>query len=97
MVEYHSRRKSSAGGRLSQQDIYRSYQTSEIHKLGETMFTLTDTRIIEDDTCYLNHSCLGSCACGSLDMAWTTESELEAEGMAYRAIDKGVTLYINEI
>ena len=60
------------------------------------MYVLTDTPEIAEDTCYLNHSCLGMCSCGSLDMAWTTDSELEAEGMQARAAAKGVTLYINE-
>ena len=35
-----------------------------------------------DDRCYLNHAYLGSMSFGSLDMAWTTDSQLEAEGMA---------------
>lgn len=38
----------------------------------------------EGERCYLNHSCLSSMSFGSLDMAWTTTSRLEAEGMAAR-------------
>ena len=42
--------------------------------------------ILEDDghRFYLNHSTLSSMSFGSLDMAWTTHSKLEAEGMAAR-------------
>jgi len=62
------------------------------------MYTLTDTETITDETCYLNHACfLTTCACGSLDMAWITESRLEAEGMQAQAAACGATLYINEI
>ena len=59
------------------------------------MYVLTDTQEITEITCYLNHSCLHSMSCGSEEMAWTTESELEAEMMRARAADKGKTLYIN--
>lgn len=38
----------------------------------------------DDDKCYLNHAYLGSMSFGSLDMAWTTDSFLEAEGMSAR-------------
>jgi len=38
----------------------------------------------ESERCYLNHAYLSSGAFGALDMAWTAESELEAEGMAAR-------------
>ena len=61
------------------------------------MYVLTDTEEITEDTCYLNHSCLSSMSCGSLDMAWSTDSELEAEGMQARAIGRGVVLHVNEI
>ena len=40
----------------------------------------------EDERCYLNHSCLSSMSFGSLDMAWTTDSLLEAEGMCSRFV-----------
>ena len=42
--------------------------------------------IPEDETekCYLNHAYLSSMSFGSLDMAWTAKSRLEAEGMAAR-------------
>jgi len=41
---------------------------------------------IEVDGCrfYLNHAYLGSMSFGSEDMAWTTDNELAAEGMAAR-------------
>ena len=59
------------------------------------MYTIVETDVygntyIADDGCifYLNHSCLGSMSFGSEDMAWTTESELEAEGMLQRVIEK---------
>lgn len=42
-----------------------------------------------DDRCYLNHAYLGSMSFGSLDMAWTTNSRLEAEGMLARVRRKG--------
>jgi hypothetical protein len=42
----------------------------------------------EEERCYLNHSCLSSMSFGSLDMAWTTESHLEAEGMQARIARK---------
>ena len=61
------------------------------------MYILTDTEEIEEDTCYLNHSCLGSCSCGSLDMAWMSKSELAAEGMQARAKAKDIELFINEM
>jgi len=38
----------------------------------------------DDDKCYLNHAYLSSMSFGPIDMAWTTESKLEAEGMAAR-------------
>ena len=41
-----------------------------------------------DDRCYLNHSCLNSMSFGSPDMAWATESRLEAEGMLSRVKKK---------
>ena len=47
------------------------------------MYVLTDTQEITEETCYLNHSCLQSMSCGSHSMAWTTESELEAEMMRF--------------
>jgi hypothetical protein len=42
--------------------------------------------ILEDEghKFYLNHSTLSSMSFGSLDMAWTANSKLEAEGMAAR-------------
>jgi hypothetical protein len=42
--------------------------------------------ILEDEghKFYLNHSTLNSMSFGSLDMAWTGKSKLEAEGMATR-------------
>jgi hypothetical protein len=43
-----------------------------------------DTPEDPEDNCYLNHAYLSSMSFGSLDMAWTTESRLEAEGMAAR-------------
>ena len=62
------------------------------------MYVLTDTPEIGDETCYLNQSCLGSMSCGSLDMAWSTDSELEAIGMERLAYERGrKTLYVNEI
>ena len=36
----------------------------------------------EADQCYLNHAYLSSMSFGLLDMAWTADSRLEAEGMA---------------
>ena len=60
-------------------------------------YVLTDTEDIEEDTCYLNHSQQGTMSAGSLDMAWTTKSELEAEGMAARAAEKGKHYYVNII
>ena len=41
-----------------------------------------------DDRCYLNHAYLSSMSFGSLDMAWTGKSKLEAEGMAARLTGK---------
>ena len=38
----------------------------------------------ERERCYLNHAYLSSMAFGSLDMAWTTDNRLAAEGMAAR-------------
>ena len=61
------------------------------------MFTLIDTEEITEETCYLNHAYLGSMSCGSEDMAWTTKSELEAEGMQARAAVKGKTLFIHQL
>jgi hypothetical protein len=72
------------------------------------MFVLTDTEELnspdlgafdesEEETCFLNHSQLGSMSCGSLAMAWGSDSELEAEGMQQRASDKGESLFVNEI
>ena len=58
------------------------------------MFAILETDIYgdiptsTDDQCYLNHAYLHSMAFGSLDMAWTTNSLLEAEGMAARFTDK---------
>ena len=55
-----------------------------------TTYTIVETDIygdiLEDDghKYYLNHSTLSSMSFGSLDMAWTTDSRLEAEGMAAR-------------
>lgn len=40
------------------------------------------------ERCYLNHAYLGSMSFGSEDMAWTTDSKLEAEGMAARITGK---------
>lgn len=37
-----------------------------------------------DDHCYLNHAYLSSMSFGSIDMAWTGNTRLEAEGMASR-------------
>ena len=52
----------------------------------------------EDGTIfYLNHSCLSSMSFGSEDMAWTTESELEAEGMLARFPHGSSTAIIIEI
>lgn len=46
----------------------------------------TQGQPIEDEghRFYLNHAYLGSMAFGSQDMAWSTSSRLEAEGMAAR-------------
>ena len=38
----------------------------------------------KNDRCYLNHAYLSKMHFGSLDMAWHTDSALEAEGMASR-------------
>ena len=57
-----------------------------------TTYTIVETDvygdILEDDghRFYLNHSCLCSMSFGSEDMAWTTESYLEAEGMSSRLV-----------
>ena len=61
------------------------------------MIVLTDTENIEEETCYLNHSCLSTFSAGSLDMAWVTNSMLEAEGMQARASEKNKFYYINEL
>ena len=54
------------------------------------MYLIIETNIYGDipesegEQCYLNHAYLHSMSFGSLDMAWTTESKLEAEGMCSR-------------
>ncbi len=54
------------------------------------MYAIIETDIYGDfpendsEKCYLNHAYLNKMHFGSADMAWTTESKLEAEGMAAR-------------
>ena len=56
------------------------------------MFVIIETDIYgdlpenEEDRCYLNHAYLASFSFGSLDMAWNTESKLEAEGTSARMV-----------